>query len=115
MSVRPITYLATPYSHPDPAVREARYVAVTRQAARMIAEGLIVFSPITMSHPIEVLSGAEPAPSDVWVDFDEPFMDACAEAVVLMLPGWEQSRGVAREIAYFTAQSKPVHFAEPCE
>jgi hypothetical protein len=46
----------------------------------------------------------------VWVAFDEPFMDASVEAVVLMLPGWEESRGVAREIAYFTAQSKPVTF-----
>lgn len=113
--VRPIIYLATPYSHDDPAVREARYVAVTRYAARMIRQGHVVFSPISMSHPIEVIGGDEPAPSDVWVDFDEPFMEACAEAVVLMLPGWEQSRGVAREIAYFTARGKPVRFVEPCE
>lgn len=110
---RPIIYLATPYSHPDPAVREARYEAVTRYAARLIAEGNVVFSPITMSHPIEVLSGAAPAPSDVWCDFDEPFMEVSAEAVVLMLPGWEQSRGVAREIAHFTTAGKPVRYVTP--
>lgn len=110
---RPIVYLATPYSHPDPKVRVQRYEAVTRHAAKMVAEGLVVFSPITMTHPIEVLGETDPAPTEYWIAFDEPFMDACAEAVVLMLPGWESSRGVAREIAHFTAQSKPILFVEP--
>jgi hypothetical protein len=59
------------------------------------------------------LSGSDPAPTDVWIDFDLPFMDAAAECVVLTLPGWTESRGVAREIAHFTAQGKPVRFEEP--
>ena len=48
-----IIYLAAPYSHPDPGVRERRFRAINRAAAALIAEGRIVFSPISMSHPIE--------------------------------------------------------------
>lgn len=112
---KPIIYLASPYSHPDPAVREARYVAVTKQMARMVAQGLIVFGPITMSHPVEVIGRMPPAPTAWWLDFDKAFMDACAECQVLKLPGWENSTGVQFEIGYFSRQRKLVTFIEPHE
>lgn len=108
---RPIVYLATPYSHPDLAVVEARVDAVNRAAAKLVAEGHVVFSPITMTHPLGVLLGNHLSP--VWYEFDHPFMDASAECVVLTLDGWRESLGVAREIAYFAAQGKPVRYMEP--
>jgi hypothetical protein len=45
-------YLASPYSHPDPAVRQERYEAVCQAAAELISRGHIVFSPVAHSHTI---------------------------------------------------------------
>ena len=82
----------------------------TKAAAELIKQGHIVFSPITMTHPIDVVLAGEAATlgSDFWVSFDEAFMDMCSEIVVLTLEGWERSSGIQREIAYFKAQGKPV-------
>ena len=38
-------YLASPYSHPDPAVREERFREACRAAAKLISLGRIVSRP----------------------------------------------------------------------
>ena len=45
-------YLASPYSHPDATVREARFQAACRATASLIRAGHEVFSPIAHSHPL---------------------------------------------------------------
>lgn len=45
-------YLASPYTHPDPAVRQRRFDAACRAAAQMIRAGSMVFSPVVHSHPL---------------------------------------------------------------
>ena len=47
--MRRIIYLAGPYSHPDPDVREARYQALTDAATKLVMDGHIVFSSITVT------------------------------------------------------------------
>jgi hypothetical protein len=47
-------YLASPYSHPDPAVREARFREACRAAAKLMRLGQPAFSPIVHGHPIAV-------------------------------------------------------------
>jgi hypothetical protein len=112
---RPIIYLASPYSHPDPAVRLARYEAVTKYAAELTREGHVIFGPITMSHPISPNGeGDPPAPFD-WLDWDEPFMRAASSCIVLMLDGWEKSTGVQHEVRYFRANGKTVTYMTPPE
>jgi nucleoside 2-deoxyribosyltransferase len=111
-----IVYLAGPYSHPDPAVREGRYTVITAVAAQLISKGRIVFSPLTMTHPIDqLLAGhSETLGSDYWVNFDEAFMEFCSEIVVVMVDGWDKSSGVAREIKFFRDRGRPVHHI-PCK
>ena len=110
--MRRIIYLAAPYTDPDPAIRQERYERVTEAAMRLVEQDHIVFSPLTHSHPIEVLSSAI-RPSDWWCDFDETFMAVCTEMAILPLPGWERSSGVARERAYFEERGRPVWIIEP--
>jgi nucleoside 2-deoxyribosyltransferase len=112
MSKSRIIYLACPYTHPDRAVRERRFQLATETAAALIKRGHIVFSPITMTHPIDsVLAGnASTLGSEFWVTFDEAFMDICSEMIVLDIEGWKRSSGIQREVAYFEMQGKPVRF-----
>ena len=109
-----VLYLACPYSHKSRAVRERRFRAATKAAASLISQGNIVYSPITMTHPIDVeLAGrTNSMGSDYWVTFDKAFMDFCSEIVVLRLSGWDQSQGVSREVDYFKMQGKPVRYMD---
>ena len=45
-------YLASPYSDPDPIVREKRFAAACLAAASLIGSGEAVFSPIVHGHPL---------------------------------------------------------------
>jgi hypothetical protein len=114
-TVRRIIYLACPYTHPDSHVREARFRAATRAAAALIKEGYVVYSPITMTHPIDVVLAGTTSTlgSDYWVAFDEAFMDICSEMVILKVDGWDRSSGIRREREYFESQGKPVRFIQP--
>lgn len=107
---RELIYLACPYTHPDAKVRLYRFQQATRAAAALIRQGHIVFSPITMTHPIDLeMAGAESTlGSEFWVRFDETFMDRCDVFALLPLAGWQDSSGVGREIAYFEAMGKPL-------
>lgn len=82
-------YLASPYSHADPAVREARYRAACRATAALLKAGLVVFSPIVHSHPL--VAFALPTGWDFWERIDRAYLARCDEVVVLMLDGWEES------------------------
>lgn len=109
-----IVYLACPYSHASMDVRIQRFEESARAAAHLIHQGRFVYSPITMTHPIDLVMAEEgdTMGSDYWVDFDEAFMALCSEMIILCLPGWDQSRGIAREIEYFKKMSKSVHYLE---
>src|SRR4051794_947669 len=82
-----VIYLGCPYTHPDPAVRKLRFEIATEVAADLIRTGRLVYSPITMTHPIDVVLAGESNTlgSDYWVAFDQAFMDMCAEMVVIQV------------------------------
>lgn len=106
-----LIYLASPYSHPDAAVREARFHAVCRAAAFYLKRGICVFSPIAHSHPIAVAGRMETG-FTCWKMFDSLMMDRCDSMIVLMLDGWKESQGIAEEIAYMESAGKPVMYVE---
>jgi hypothetical protein len=84
-------------------------------AAKLIREGRVVYSPLTMTHPIDLVL-AKDAPtlgSTFWVDFDEAFMAVCSEMIVLKLSGWEKSSGVKRETEYFATRKLPITYVNP--
>ena len=90
-------YLATPYTHADPAVMERRFQVVNRVAGDLMGNGEVVFSPISHGHPI--------AKCGVrvdwwqWKDLSERMLMACDRVIVLRQAGWEESIGVCAEIA----------------
>src|SRR5262249_50831544 len=113
-----IIYLACPYTHSDPQVMEERYNIATKLAAYLIEKRkLIVFSPITMTHPIDKLLARDSITlgSDYWLHFDELFMKACAKMIVLTIDGWQQSEGIQREIEAFKTMGKEVEYLNPSD
>ncbi len=104
-------YLASPYSHPDPAVREQRFRAACRAAVALLRAGHLVFSPITHSHPLA--QHGLPGNWQFWERYDREFLERCDEVVVLMLPGWKESVGVQAEIRIAGELGKPVRYLAP--
>lgn len=104
-------YLASPYNHPDPAIMESRRVAACRKAWELIASGVAVLSPI--AHNVAVIRevGGETG-WDRWQAQDLAMLSACKKVLVLCLPGWEVSKGVAAEIKAATTIGIPVEYID---
>lgn len=108
-------YLATPYTHPDPAVQQWRYQRVTEAAAFLIKGGCkSLYSPITHTHPIDRHLIEQQQNHTFWVeDFDMPFLANSKRITILMLPGWDKSVGVRMEIKHAGNLAIPVVFVRP--
>jgi hypothetical protein len=104
-------YLASPYSHSDPAVREFRFREACRAAAKFMRCGQPVFSPIAHGHCI--CTYGLPTDWRFWEPFDRRQLERCDEVVVLMLDGWRESVGVQAEIRIAAESGKPVRYVAP--
>lgn len=106
------TYLASPYTHPSPLVRQERFNKVLRVAARMMLHGEAVFCPIAHSHPIALAMTHTGAATDhgFWMSQDIPVLRHASKLTVLMLEGWRDSRGVKQEIAFAREAMIPVEY-----
>ena len=122
-SQRTIVYLAGPYSNDapsdpsnkaSPAKRLARFDAVTEVARQLIEAKEIIYSPLTMTHPIDLRMENDPG-SKFWVGFDEAFMEHCGRIIVIKLPGWEASTGVQHEIKFFAQRGITAEYRDPGE
>ena len=105
-------YLASPYSHPDSAIKEDRFVQACKAAGNLIAKGYIVYSPIAHTHPIAVHCNL-PTSWDYWAKVDRIMIAMCDTLVVLQLPGWQESRGVIAEIEIAAELGLEIIYLEP--
>lgn len=104
-----LTYLASPYSHCDPAVREARYQLAVLVSAELIKRGLLVYSPIVHCHPIGLALDA-PADFNTWSAHCLHMLSKADKMIVLKADGWEKSKGVNAEIQWAVLNKIPVHY-----
>lgn len=104
-------YLASPYSHSDPSVRDARFHAVCQAAAELMRSGQHVFSPIAHSHPI-AMHGL-PTDWSYWEVYARWHLERCDEVLVLTLDGWQESVGIAAEVRIAAELDKPVRYLSP--
>lgn len=114
------TYLASPYSVKQELsktqaadLRDKRYRRVCKMAAKMMKEGEKVFCPIAHSHPIEVIGmPGELQSGDFWLEQDFAILRHAKELAVFKIPGWDESSGIAREIAFAEEHNIPVRYIE---
>lgn len=89
-----------------------RYKAACRKAAELMDKGYVVFSPIAHSHSVEKDGMDEIRTGDYWLDQDLEFVARADKVIVYKLPGWELSRGIAREIKFAEEHGIPIEYIE---
>jgi len=107
-------YLAAPYSHELKRVKRDRYRAVSKAAAILMKRGEIVFSPISMTHPMAVY-GDLPGDWLFWEKFDCEFLTVCDRFLILELEGWMVSKGVMAELDLARRLKKNIGTLTPAE
>lgn len=101
-------YLASPYSHPDPVVRDQRYLAACRATVNLLRTGKSVFSPVVQGHALSRFG--LPTDWQFWQRHDREHLRRSDEILVLTLDGWRESVGVLAEIELAQQFGKPVRY-----
>lgn len=102
-------YIASPYSSPERGVMEHRLLLVEEYTASLLKQKILCFSPIVHCHE---MAKRHKLPTDFafWKWYNYSMMDIASDLHVLILPGWEDSVGVAGEITYWNHRN----FMKPC-
>lgn len=104
-------YLATVYTqHPEGI--DAAHMDACKASAQLMSAGVPVFCPIAHSHYVAAHGELDPLDHELWMRADAPMMEAAGGLIVVKMPGWETSRGIAEERRSFAAAEKPILFAE---
>ena len=90
-------YLASPYTHKDSSTRELRYLAARDHTAQLLAQGLIIYSPIVHCHDL-AKANSLPYDASFWTRYNFAMLARCDFIRVLKLPGWKESKGVKAEV-----------------
>lgn len=116
MSTRPLNgylaYLATPYSRYPLGIEQA-FMDAAKLAALLMRMNIHVYSPIAHTHPLAVYGRIDPLDHAIWMPFDKMMMDKADVLIVAHMDGWQDSRGVAEEIAVFERAGKPIYDLDP--
>lgn len=99
-------YVASPYSHKDPAVMKERYEQVKAFTAHLMRQGLPAYSPIVHGHDI-ASSHELPTDWEFWQQHCLAMLRRADKMIILRLDGWDQSTGVQAELDFCASCSIP--------
>jgi hypothetical protein len=102
-------YLASPYFHHDPFIRERRFLAVMQATRHYSLEGFCIYSPIVHWHQI-ALVGAMPKEAAFWEAQNKGMLSRAAELWVLQIDGWSESQGIKKETKWAEEWKIPVRY-----
>ena len=107
-----LIYVGTPYTR-YPAGIEQAFIDACKLTARLLREGLKVYSPIAHTHPIAIHGGIDPLDLAIWLPFDAAIMEKADAMLIGKLTGWLESTGVRHEINTFDIAGKPIFEVDP--
>jgi hypothetical protein len=111
--VRPLIYLASPYSGTAEQQHD-RYIEIVKAAAYFMNEGHNIFCPIAHTHPLYMHSTLlKEKNGHWWLDQDFGILKHCNQLWVYMMDGYKESFGVNMEQAYARSHNIPVVMVEP--
>lgn len=102
-------YLASPYTDPDPLVREMRYLRVLEVTSILLKNGIFVYSPIVHCHHMSQVFSL-PTDAEWWKAYDSCMIRNCRALQVLRLEGWARSVGVRGEIELAAKLGKTITY-----
>lgn len=106
-------YLATPYSK-HPGGIERAFEDASKAAGILLSRGVSVYCPIAHTHPIAIHGDLDPYSHEIFLPLDEKMMRHAYGILVVEMPTWEISFGIAHEIEWFDARSMPrLHLSWP--
>lgn len=111
--IKPLIYLASPYTASNPFTRWRRRVQIGKIAAKLVGQGHIVYAPIAQN---EVLCDYNPAlrmRHNFWMQYDINIVKRCDEIWVAMMDGWRESAGVREEIRFGLKKKMKVKLLDP--
>ncbi len=107
-------YLAGPYWSEDEDIRNSRAKTIGTAAGYLLFHKNPVYSPISMGIAIQK---AFPEHNQsvfdrvqTWETQEDMMIKNCAMVIVLMLPGWKESKGVRREIEAAVKYDRPIKY-----
>lgn len=102
-------YLASPYTHADPFVREQRYLRALEVLKCLTLSGLTYYSPVVHFHPLAKLYGLA-ADHPEFYRHGLKMLDGSVGMDVLRLEGWHLSRGIKAEVTRAASQGKSITY-----
>lgn len=91
-------------------IKTHRFIEACMAAGHLMHQGYVVFSPIAHSHAVEAFGMHSQQTGDFWLDQDLEIVKRCDKVIVLMLDGWEYSRGIKREVDFANKNNIPVEY-----
>ncbi len=106
-------YLASPYSDPDPFIRNRRFIGAREFTMQTMDEGHLIFSPIVYGHQFSS-DFEKPYEYEHWVQFNNALLYRATAVWVLRLKGWEKSRGIEYELRQAAQLALPISYKDAC-
>lgn len=111
MDIKPLVYVASPYSHHDKEIEQYRHTFVSAFTATLNSNGVIAISPIV--YGLKLIEYKEmPSDWDFWKTFCLSLLDKCDILFVLKLEGYDTSPGVQAEIQYAMDKGKEIRYID---
>jgi hypothetical protein len=104
-------YVASPYSDPDPLVREARFEAACHLVSFLCRDGYKPYSPIVHFHPVAIRFDL-PLDAAYWQETNFEMLHKAERVVVYQIAGWDTSIGVLAEIEEAKHLGIPVDYID---
>lgn len=105
-------YLASPYSHIDPEVRQWRYETVRDFVAHHMQNApMPIYSPIVYGHYMAKEKGM-PFHKDFWHRHNTSMLRRCEIFWGMKLPGWDESAGCKIELNMAENLLMSIHYID---
>lgn len=117
MKQKRLVYIASPYTVTEKNktpeeiqnIQHQRFIQVAEECARLMYNGMPLYSPIVHFHPIIKYGNINlKAEWEFWEWIDRPMLKTCTELMVLKMEGWDKSLGVKEEIKLAKEFKKPI-------
>jgi hypothetical protein len=107
-----LIFVASAYSHADPAVMQARFEQVEHGISRWLRRNFPVFSPIVYCHRI-THKYTMPKDAAWWKAMNDSWLLSSEQLwVATWVDGWEESEGVDGEIVLAAVNNIPISYKE---